>query len=445
MWLFTGRYAHYGVAICVTALGSAFIATIFAAMAGRLAFRGKGNSGRNLKSDIIWGFIILASAGAFGGLVGFAEPVFVPGHGLNKGNALFLAVSAVLLGAGALALPGNPRRWRVLLLLAASGMILGDVAGWLRRSAQPSKYGPNYVPKLFRFDDGKWTAAPTFTDRAEFALSKRGVLWTLDLTGQLSSLDGDRWTQFGRTEFGEATDPLGVPMHRLALRDEEVWKATAKGVARFSGKSWRLFDNVLRTDWPVDMVAGRSGVWIVDFYGNLSHFDGKNWTVENLKTIASAPPPLGWNYWMDADEPARLTMTGNGGLWIFWHGLWRQEGETWGQVRVPGLNLTRALLIGHDEDSVWLRSEEAEIVSITAEGGVRSRHNWHEMGLSKRPEIRSLAVADGRVWVASSGGLLVLDGEHWQNVGHPADYDWIVDVTVAPRGSAWVWAVKELP
>jgi hypothetical protein len=445
MWLFTGRYAHYGVAICIVALGFASVAILFALTAGRLALRGEGRSGRDARSNsIVWGLIVLAAAAAFGEIAGFEEPVFVPGYGLNRGDALILSVLATLLGIGALVLPRNLRRWRVLLLLGASGVLLGDVAGWLRRSAQPSTYFPNYKGKLFRLDDGIWTPAPPFTDHAQFALSKRGVLWTLDLSGQLSSLDGEHWTHFGRTGFGEPTDRL-AGMHHLALRDEEVWKATALGVASFNGKSWRLYENVLKTYWPVDMAVGRSGVWIVDFYGNLSHFDGENWTVENLKTIASAPPPQGWDYWLDADQPARLTMTGDGRLWILWHGLWRREGEAWGEIRVPGLNLTRALLIGHDEDSVWLRSEDAEIVSITADGVVRARHSWREMGLSRTPEIRSLAVADGRIWVASSGGLFVLDGERWRNLGHPLDYYWIVDVAVAPHGSAWVVGVKEVP
>jgi len=66
------------------------------------------------------------------------------------------------------------------------------------------------------------------------------------------------------------------------------------------------------------MVAGRSGVWIVDFYGNLSHFDAEDWTAENLKTITSAPPPK--DGLAGCDQPARLTMTGDGRLWIFWHG-----------------------------------------------------------------------------------------------------------------------------
>ncbi len=193
------------------------------------------------------------------------------------------------------------------------------------------------------------------------------------------------------------------------------------------------------------MAAGPSGVWIVDFYGNLSHFDGKKWSVEYPQTICSAPPPKGWSRWLDADEPARLAVTGDGRLWIFWHGLWQHDGEAWREIHVPGLDLTQALLIGHDDDSIWLRSREAELLSIRADGVIKARHTWREMGLSRKPEIPSLGVADSRIWVASSGGLLALNGDTWRNLGHPLDYDWIVGVLVAQHSSPWVLAVKELP
>lgn len=114
-------------------------------MAGRLAVRGQGNPERGTRSRRGgWGLILLAAAATLGEIVGFGEPVFIPGYGLNKGEALLLAIAATLLGFGALVLPGSPRRWRTLLLLVSSGMLVGDTAGWIRRSAQPSKYGESY-------------------------------------------------------------------------------------------------------------------------------------------------------------------------------------------------------------------------------------------------------------------------------------------------------------
>jgi hypothetical protein len=311
--------------------------------------------------------------------------------------------------------------------------------------ATQRKKGHNYASKLFHFKDGAWVPTPAFADRAGYAVSSHGTLWIWNRSGELSKLDGEHWTHYGKTEFGEPKDALAIPVTRVALQDEDLWRVTGKGVARFNGKSWRLYEDALKTDWPIDMVADHSGVWLIDFYGNLSHFDGENWTIQSLKAISSAPPPPGWGYWLDADEPPRLTLTGDGRLWVFWHGLWRQDGEGWREIRLQGLGLNRALLIGHDQDSVWLRSEDSDIVSVAADGTIRALYSWRKMGLSRKPEISSLAVASGRIWVASSGGLIVFDGQRWKDMGWPSDYSWITSVDLAPDGTAWVQGVKEVP
>jgi len=306
------------------------------------------------------------------------------------------------------------------------------------------KKGHNFASKLFHFKNGVWTPAPAFADRAGFALSSRGILWIWDRSGELGKLDGELWTRYGKTQFGEPKDRLATPMTRVALQDDVLWKVTSKGVARFNGKSWRLYEEALKTDWPIDMVAGPSGVWIIDFYGNLSHFDDGKWTIQSLNVISSAPPPPGWNHWLDADEPPRLILTGDGRLWVFWHGLWRQDGEGWNEIRLQDLGLSRALLIGHDEDTVWLRSQGSDIVSVAADGTTRERYSWRKMGLSRQPEIRSLTVVSKRIWVATSEGLIVFDGQRWNSMGWPSDYSWIVSIAPAPDGSAWVRGVKVL-
>ena len=299
----------------------------------------------------------------------------------------------------------------------------------------------HYTSKLFRFKDGVWMPSPAIPHGlGRYDVSSRGAVWTAEGTGGLSRLDGSHWTHYGKTEFGSPTDWI---RGGFALRDEEVWGATNKGVVRFDGKSWRFYSDALKTDWPTDTTAGRSGIWVIDCYGNLSHFDGEHWTIRSLKSILSAPPPPGWGYWLDADVPPRLVMTGDGRLWVFWHGLWRQDGEEWREIQLPGMDFKQALLIGHDTDSVWLRSGDSEIVAVTPDGRVTARHGWREMGISRKPEIRALVESNGRLWVATSAGLVVFEGGRWQNVGWPADYWWITYVTLAPDGSAWVMGTKE--
>ena len=331
------------------------------------------------------------------------------------------------------------KRLRIVLFIAVA---VAFCAGILHLLDGPrvGRKGLSLAHKLFRFKDGIWTPSPAIPgDWGRFEISSRGTLWIAAFDG-LSRLDGDRWTHYGKKEFGTSTDWI---RGGLALHDEEVWGATKEGAVRFNGQSWHFFKDALKTDWPTDTVAGRSGIWIIDDYGNLSHFDGLHWTIRSLKTILSAPPPAGWTYWLDADVPPRLAMTGDGRLWVFWHGLWWQDGEEWREIRIEGVDFTQALLIGHDADSVWLRlGGTSEIVAVTAEGRVTARYGWREMGLSGRPEIRALAASKGRIWVATSAGLLVFGGGLWQNLGWPSDYSWITDVALAPDGSAWVRGTK---
>jgi hypothetical protein len=129
MWLFTGRYAQYGPAICVIALGVLSMGVIFLVIAVRLAQR----------RDVACVLITATLAAAFNESQAFGEPVFVS-NSLNPRTALFLAVVGILLGTGGVVLLIKLRLLRVLILVAASAILFGDVAGWIRRSAGPSKY-----------------------------------------------------------------------------------------------------------------------------------------------------------------------------------------------------------------------------------------------------------------------------------------------------------------
>jgi len=134
MWLFTGRYSHLGPGICLIALAVASISAIFISSAARLVQR------RDLKAANVVNLLLAAiPAAILGQAEGFGEPVFVS-DGLNGGEALFLAIAGVLLGFGGLILSNKLRLLRVLILIVASAILFGDIAGWIRRSAGPSKY-----------------------------------------------------------------------------------------------------------------------------------------------------------------------------------------------------------------------------------------------------------------------------------------------------------------
>jgi hypothetical protein len=144
-----GRYAQYGPAICVIAVGAVSIGVIFLVIAARLVQR----------SDVACVLITATVAAAFSESQSFGEPIFT-GNSLDRGVALFLAVLGILLGVGGVILSQKLRLLRVLILVAASATLFGDVAGWIRRSAGPSKYD----------DGGSSSSAPLW--RKEWAFRK---------------------------------------------------------------------------------------------------------------------------------------------------------------------------------------------------------------------------------------------------------------------------------
>lgn len=147
MWLFVGRYAHYAPAICAIAVAAVATACMFLARAARLVRR----------SDLLAVIVVAVSAAWFGYMSGFAEPVFVGNGSLNRGAALLLAIFGGVLGVGGAILPAELRMTRILLLFAAAGLIFGDVAGWIQRSAGPSKYDHPVgkgSPSRMRFAEG---------------------------------------------------------------------------------------------------------------------------------------------------------------------------------------------------------------------------------------------------------------------------------------------------
>src|SRR5580704_18838234 len=94
--------------------------------------------------------------------------------------------------------------------------------------------------------DGVWTPSPEVPGNGwGLKVSSLGAVWTISVSpGGLCRLDGDRWTCYGKKQFGSNT---GWLRGGFALRDEEVWGAMDQGVVRFEGQSWRLYTDALKT------------------------------------------------------------------------------------------------------------------------------------------------------------------------------------------------------
>ncbi len=131
MWLFTGRYAHLGAAICLIALAVTAVCIVFITMAVRVIQR------RDLNVPNIVNVLLVAiPASLWGYAEGCEDPVFASDH-LCLGSALPAAVAGIVLGS--IAVPLSNRLLRILVLFASVAMLFGDLTGWIVHSTGLSK------------------------------------------------------------------------------------------------------------------------------------------------------------------------------------------------------------------------------------------------------------------------------------------------------------------
>ena len=138
-----------------------------------------------------------------------------------------------ILAATQLAAGRNKRLISVLWIIVCTNLVITGCPGGFDRM-------PRHITwKLIHFQNGAWTPGPNFPDgRGEYKVSSENTLWMASSSGGLSRLDGNRWTHFGKTEFGAPTDWL---RGGFALRGKEVWGATDQGVVRFDGQHWHFY------------------------------------------------------------------------------------------------------------------------------------------------------------------------------------------------------------
>jgi len=102
-------------------------------------------------------------------------------------------------------------------------------------------------------------------------------------------------------------------------------------------------------------------------------------------------------------------------------------------------NLAEVWPIGHDAENLllWLW-RTGEVAAVAPDGRIAARYRWREMGVSGGERFDGLAISNGRIWIASSAGLLTFDGGQWRNQGVPPKCTVITNVALAPDGSVWV-------
>jgi tetratricopeptide (TPR) repeat protein len=309
------------------------------------------------------------------------------------------------------------------------------------------RYGP-FAPQapVFRRTEQGWKAVARL-DYTGYGLrvSPSGVAWVRTRKG-LSRLDGAVLRTFTAFDFGTE---YGYLPGGFALDGEEVWAASSDGVLHFDAKRWRRYPESLATGEVTSIAAVHGQVWAIDTAGNLSHFDGRAWTIRKLDL-----PGVRWG--SQKEREPRLAATANGVLWLVFQGLWRYDGTSW--TRVPGVTGEAGLLGTGQPGSyvkngekvetrggVWLL-DDSKVVAINVDGVPKVRYSMRDLGLLDSVTLYQ-AAGRGRVFVvASSQGLVWFDATGWH--GEQLKALGVVtasSVDVAPDGTIWGAAYPQYP
>jgi tetratricopeptide (TPR) repeat protein len=242
----------------------------------------------------------------------------------------------------------------------------------------------------------------------------------------LSRFDGAAWTTYSAADYGAQRDADTL----FALAGEEVWVTSGRSVSHFAGGRWVNFPNVIGQYGAIAITASGSHVWVLEWGGDLMHYDGKQWGRTSLPPSSSA-----------ADyEYSTLAATPEGALWLTLDGLWRFDGQKWEAIPTSTIPADVAILTLAG-DRLWLNSYSS-LFWISADRATSGQVSGSALTLKSAEYINLLAVRDTQLWVTTSLGILAFDGTTWQRLPPPGSNLTPIDVTTAPDGTLWAIFMK---
>jgi ligand-binding sensor domain-containing protein len=299
----------------------------------------------------------------------------------------------------------------------------------------------------FSFLDGEqWLPSPYSPalpdDRVSNILAAPdGAVWVATGRG-LSRYDGERWRSF--------TPADGLPFQRinqLAYAYDSAWAAAAEGVARYDEASgWRTLDasaGLLQADVRLLAVAPDGRLWAGHDTLNpgLSVFDGNDW-----RAAPGLPPG-------PTLKLAALAFTRDGRLWA---GGWYEAaapGEPPGFLGMfdgasgwsiePLAQVPRALRAGPD-GRLWIaHTDSILVIDVRPEAPGRAPVEYPTLGKT----VLDIEVSpNGAVWVSLAGSraLHVLSTGEWKPQYAAAFEGWrgITEIAFAPDGSLWAGSAE---
>lgn len=219
------------------------------------------------------------------------------------------------------------------------------------------------------------------------------LLWALTMA-QVYALDPHKDVRQYNYQAWQTDN--GLPQNTvhavLQTHDGYIWFATESGLVRFDGEQFAVFDKQntpgLGSDLIYSLYEDRAGTLWIGASGGLTQF--KNGAFHTFTIRDGLPGNTVWSIYQDRA----------GTLWaVTADGLASYTGGKFHAIPVPqGLSAT-SRIIGAQDGSLW----------VGTNSGLLHIVHGHETKVDAGAEIQALAIdKQGRVWVATQAGLMVL-------------------------------------
>ena len=318
------------------------------------------------------------------------------------------------------------RRWRWFgfLLIILVVIVAQFFANFLLRP--PSR--------LYAFDGTAWNEImlPENEAPSQVTTTNDGSVWvsTLSDCGFLRYREGN-WSECsGNT--GAANDyQNGTSL--VATHEDDIWAVYDNSILSFDGTSWKPYDNVLPNMGVNDIEASDLGVFIIDWYGNITRFDGNSWTTQNAANVLPIPPLGGYG------GAASLTKTTDGTIYVAYNSnIYSYDGTQWKLLALLQ-SITVYQLYDGGDNFLWVVDNNNSLGVINLDG--QPTFTPRNAGLINTYPTQFL-ISNGVPTVLTSEGIYQWETNRWRQFSVQPPKTTAYSQTLATDTSGTLWIVS---
>jgi len=268
-----------------------------------------------------------------------------------------------------------------------------------------------------------------------------GRLWVIVEGQHFKIYDGSQWEHFLLPNY----DRFSHYATSIAFdKAGKAWVGTPTGLYSFDGKSWVIY-TPQNSGMPWERVSAltidsRGRLWMASSMNGLEMYDGRQWFGYPLQTDMIDEIAV------DREGRVWIRNSGMSGLLMFQPGLLMNEQGTWTAFSPSDSALPGDAVFSLTTDAqgcVWMATDGGVAV---VDGGSWTAYTTANSSLPSDYVVDIAIDGLGNVWAALwNKGIAVFDGTRWTNYTYEnsgifpgKETSTITDIAISPNGKAWL-------